>query len=205
MRIGIDFDNTIVCYDGLFHQVCLERALIPPDMPKNKSDTRNYLRKVGKEAEWTLIQGYVYGARMDEAEAFPGVIEFFKFCRDKEVEVCIISHKTRYPFQGEQYDLHAAATSWLKRQDFFATDGVGLRSDQVFFEVTRKAKLSRIEKFGCDYFIDDLPELLCHVEFPKTVRPILFDPNQHYDDSIHYTRAEHWHDIKRIIDSSRHD
>jgi hypothetical protein len=29
MRIGLDFDNTIACYDGVFHAAALERGLIP--------------------------------------------------------------------------------------------------------------------------------------------------------------------------------
>ena len=32
MRIGVDFDNTLVCYDGVFHRAALERGLIPSDL-----------------------------------------------------------------------------------------------------------------------------------------------------------------------------
>lgn len=64
MRLGIDFDNTIVCYDELFHRVALEQGLIPADLPVNKSEVRNHLRRVGKEPLWTEMQGSVYGARM---------------------------------------------------------------------------------------------------------------------------------------------
>ena len=49
LRVGIDFDNTIVCYDEIFHRVALERELIPRDTPKNKESVRDYLRQVGKE------------------------------------------------------------------------------------------------------------------------------------------------------------
>jgi hypothetical protein len=34
------------------------------------------LRALGKEDVWTELQGYVYGARMAEAEAYPGVLDF---------------------------------------------------------------------------------------------------------------------------------
>ena len=37
MRIGIDFDNTIACYDGVFHQAALERGLIPPILPTTRT------------------------------------------------------------------------------------------------------------------------------------------------------------------------
>ena len=78
MRIGVDFDNTIVCYDGLFHRVALEQGLIPASLPANKGGVRDYLRQIGREDDWTAMQGTVYGARMLEASAFPGVLDFFR-------------------------------------------------------------------------------------------------------------------------------
>ena len=109
MHIGVDFDNTIVCYDALFHKVARERNLIPAGVPVNKSDVRNHLRRAGNEAAWTEVQGYVYGARMSEAAPYPGVREFFRACRHAGVRVSIISHKTKHPYLGEKYDLHEAA------------------------------------------------------------------------------------------------
>ena len=38
MRIGIDFDNTIVSYDELFYQIAQEKKLIPAELPVNKVD-----------------------------------------------------------------------------------------------------------------------------------------------------------------------
>jgi len=32
--IGVDFDNTIVCYDALFHRVARERGLAPAEERK---------------------------------------------------------------------------------------------------------------------------------------------------------------------------
>ena len=67
MRIGLDFDNTIVSYDALFHKVARERDCVPAATPVNKVAVRDYLRGVNQEDVWTAMQGYVYGARMDEA------------------------------------------------------------------------------------------------------------------------------------------
>src|SRR5687768_9193602 len=109
MRIGIDFDNTIVSYDALFHKVAREQNLIPEDTPANKVAVRDHLRRIGQEDRWTELQGYVYGARMDEASAYPGAIEFMRACIRAQHVLAVISHKTRFPFLGPQYDLHAAA------------------------------------------------------------------------------------------------
>ena len=45
MVLGLDFDNTIIKYDELFHRVAFEKNLIPADLPKEKNTVRNYLRE----------------------------------------------------------------------------------------------------------------------------------------------------------------
>ncbi len=179
MRIGIDFDNTIVSYDALFHKVARERDLVPSDTPVNKVAVRDHLRRIGQEEHWTEMQGYVYGARMDEALAYEGVIDFIRCAGDKGHTLAIISHKSKHPFLGPQHDLHAAARSWVERY-LFIDNAPLIPSGQVFFELTKETKLNRIGAFGCDVFIDDLPEIFLSEGFPKGVRPILFDPELHH-------------------------
>ena len=59
--IGLDFDNTLVCYDKLFHKTALERGLIDKSIPRNKIAIRDYLRSKDKDEEFTLLQGEIYG------------------------------------------------------------------------------------------------------------------------------------------------
>src|SRR5580704_11104272 len=148
MQIGIDFDNTIVSYDALFHKVCVEQNLIPPSVPPHKSQVRDYLRRIGREDAWTEIQGLVYGARMSEAEMYPGVRDAFLTLHTRSVPVFIISHKTLPPFLGPKYDLHAAARTWLEEQGFFDPRQLGLPRENVFFELTKEAKMQRIASAG---------------------------------------------------------
>jgi len=61
MRIGIDFDNTIACYDGVFHAAALERGLIPADIGRDKNSVRDHLNGAGRNDDFTELQGYVYG------------------------------------------------------------------------------------------------------------------------------------------------
>ncbi|MEW6303821.1 MAG: haloacid dehalogenase-like hydrolase [Verrucomicrobiota bacterium] len=198
MRLGVDFDNTIVCYDSLFHRVCRERGLIPAEIPVNKTDVRNYLRKVGREDDWTEMQGYVYGARMIEADAYPGVTDFFRACKDASIEICIISHKTLHPFRGEPYNLHEAALGWLELNGFFDTKRLGLPRDRVFFELTKQEKLQRIARVNCTHFIDDLPEFLADAEFPAQTQRVLFDPNELYRDAA-FTRVASWAEATKLL------
>lgn len=193
MILGVDFDNTIVAYDALFHRVALERGLIPADLPVNKTAVRDHLRATGREDAWTEMQGEVYGARLDEAEAYPGVLAFFRACRVRAIPVRIISHKTRHPFLGPAHDLHAAARGWLARQGFFdATGGIALAEADAFFELTKTDKLARIASCGCTHFIDDLPELLTEPAFPSGVARFLFDPQALHPDIPGVRRATSW-------------
>ena len=192
MHLGIDFDNTIVCYDALFHRVGVEGGLIPRDLPASKSEIRNYLRQIGCEDDWTVMQGYVYGARMREAKPFSGVLDCLCACHAEGIELSVISHKTRYPYLGERYDLHGAALAWLEQQGFFDPARIGLSRDRTFFELTKEAKLQRIGQCGCTHFIDDLPEFLLEPGFPPGARRILFDPNDHYPDAAQYLRVRGW-------------
>jgi hypothetical protein len=137
------------------------------------------LRQIGKEELWTEMQGYVYGARMDEALAYPGVIEFLSKAAAAGHEVAIVSHKTRNPYLGAQYDLHAAARAWVEKH-LRKNELALVPTTQVFFELTKEEKLARIETFGCDIFIDDLPEILQAKAFPTAARRILFDPERNH-------------------------
>jgi len=179
MRIGVDFDNTLVCYDGVFHRAALERGLIPPDLPSGKNDVRDYLNAAGRGAEFTELQGYVYGARMDLASLYPGVVEFLAAARKGGHALFIVSHKTRRPMRGEPYDLHASARGFLEAQGVVGVGGA-LTPGSVFFEETKELKVARIAALDLDAFIDDLPEILVMPGFPARTAPILFDPDERW-------------------------
>jgi hypothetical protein len=179
MHIGIDFDNTIVSYDALFHKVAREQDLVPPETPLNKVAVRDHLRRVGQEDRWTQMQGYVYGARMDEALAYEGVIDFIRRSKGAGHQITIVSHKTRYPFIGPRYDLHAAAREWIEHHLLWGGQAL-LSSDRVFFELTKEEKLARIGACACEAFIDDLPEILLASDFPSDASKLLFDPEDHH-------------------------
>jgi hypothetical protein len=201
--IGIDFDNTIVCYDEVFGSVALEKGLVPPHAATSKTTIRDHLRSIGQEDRWTELQGTIYGPRMPDARPFPGVIEFFEACRAAGMPVAIISHRTRYPYLGERHDLHAAARDWLARYGFHDPAGIGLPVDRVFFEETKEAKLARIADVGCTHFIDDLPELLAHPLFPANVQRILFDPRSEHLVTPGIDLISSWHAAPALFSASK--
>jgi hypothetical protein len=183
MRIGVDFDNTLVCYDGVFHRAALERELISADLPSGKNDVRDFLNASGRGAEFTKLQGYVYGARMDLAALYPGVRDFFDAARELGQELFVVSHKTRRPLRGEPYDLHASARAFLESQCGVGGSGY-LAPDNIFFEETKELKVARIAALDLDVFIDDLPEILVMPGFPARTAPILFDPEGRFTAGV---------------------
>lgn len=200
MRIGIDFDNTIVSYDALFHRVALERGLIPVDLPPTKLSVRDHLRQTGREDVWTEMQGYVYGARVEEAAAYPGAIDFLTWARAAGLGLVIISHKTRRPFLGHAYDLHEAARGWVRK--FLAVPPQPLIDEaDVYFELTKEDKLARIAALELDCFIDDLPEILLAAEFPARTVGLLFDPDGVLIDNRRIPAFRSWQQLRQHIES----
>lgn len=203
MRIGIDFDNTIACYDGVFHTIALERGLIPSSLATDKTSVRDYLRAQGQDAIFTELQGYVYGPGMAHVSLYPGVADALRGFVAAGHAICLISHKTRTPFVGPQHDLHDWAWRFLKAQNLVDAPDAPFQSADIHFELTRDSKLARIAASDCALFIDDLPEVLAAPGFPASTRGILFDPENNYPDGTWQghtlERCTDWTSIRRLV------
>jgi len=177
LRIGIDFDNTIVCYDEVFVRIARAEGLIPGDLKGGKAEVRDFLRKLsGGEEKWQRLQGRVYGDQMDSASLFEGAARFLTRCRERgDARVFIVSHKTEFGhFDARGINLRDAARAWMMRHRFFDKDGFNLPGDALYFEPTRDDKIERIARLDCTHFIDDLEEVLEDSRFPAATRRILF-------------------------------
>jgi len=194
VKVGIDFDNTIVSYDEVFYSVALEQSLIPKILKRSKISVRDYLRSIDKNDIWTELQGYVYGKRMLEADIFPGFLEFLEFAKENEISLSIISHKTVHPYKGKKYNLHNAAREFIAER--LLKNKKDLISERnIFFELTQKNKALRIKKEKCDYFIDDLPEIFLLEDFPNSTIKYLFDPNESTQDYETDHKFSRWNNI----------
>jgi hypothetical protein len=199
MRIGIDFDNTIVSYDALFHQVALEKALIPANLATNKTAVRDHLRVTNREEQWTLMQGEVYGPRMELAIPYAHAIESIAHLKQMGHEIYIVSHKTKHPFMGPAYDLHESARNWISRS-LLHNRAPLIEEHSIFYELTKEEKIKRIGSLNCDAFIDDLPEILSLKGFPTHTTKILFDPErQHSQHRQHFQIVTSWLAVPALI------
>jgi hypothetical protein len=198
MRIGVDFDNTLVCYDGAFAAVGKEAGLLPANFTGGKDAAKRWL--YGERPDgylWERLQGLVYGRRIDHAEIYEGAAEFFRRCRERNGwKVYVVSHKTILAHHDPlRTDLRESALGWMGRQGFFAKDGFGLDASQVFFEDTRDAKVRRIGELDCQIFIDDLPEVLGHAAMPAGCRKILFST----EHAGPFERAANWTEVSAAV------
>jgi hypothetical protein len=198
MRIGIDFDNTIACYDGVFHAAALERGLIPSDLGRDKNSVRDHLNGSGRKDDFTELQGYVYGARMDLVSPYPGFADFVATARKAGHDLFIVSHKTKHPILGPKHDMHAAARGFLTDRGLMGSEAAQIAPENVFFELTKDEKVARARALGCEAFVDDLPEILNMPGFPDGMRKILFDPENQFagtKDVQAFGRCASWTEI----------
>ena len=200
MRVGLDFDNTLAEYDQLFAALAVETGLFDIAPTGGKRVIRDQLQAwPNGELDWRRLQAMAYGLRLEEARMFEGVAEFLGACRQDNVDVVIVSHKTRYPACKEfRTDMRQAALDWMHKRGFFATDGFSLKRGDVHFADSRSEKVSRIAELGCDVFVDDLEEVFIEAGFPVATRKVLFSPHQAHTD-LPVTLCRHWKEIADVI------
>ncbi|MDP6564720.1 MAG: hypothetical protein QF578_07845 [Alphaproteobacteria bacterium] len=205
MRIGIDFDNTIAGYDALFVSLAEEQGLFAR-APAGKTELRDALRRrPDGEMAWRRLQAMAYGPRMAAAALLDGADDFIRACHADGHRVRIVSHKTRFAnYASDGTDLRQAATAWLDEQGFFDAGDLGLRPDDVFFEDTRAAKVDRIHDLGCDWFIDDLPEVFAEPGYPAATRAVLYDPHATAAADAAILHCRHWHEIGEHLLGAAH-
>jgi len=198
VRIGIDFDNTIICYDKVFAAAARQRGLVPDEWMGSKTDVREYLRsKPDGELTWQGLQGWVYGKGLGGAEIFPGVTDFLDACRRNGAGVCIVSHKTRFGHQdADRTDLRAAARDWLGATGLIGAESSAIAVNDVYFEDTQAAKVERLASLDLDVFIDDLVDVFEQPHFPRGIRSILFASDARPGP---YKAIASWAEIQREV------
>ena len=179
MRIGIDFDNTIACYDRSFLEVA---AIMGFDLAEGANSKlaikQHILERKGGDSDWQRLQGQVYGKHMLRAEIFPGFLEFLYLCRARGHRVFVVSHKSEFGhFDAERILLRDQALKWMVNNRLFEGDTPLVATEDVYFEPTREAKVARIGMLQCTHFIDDLPEVFQERGFPEATKKILFAPS----------------------------
>jgi len=201
MKIGIDFDNTIIDYDGVFTDLVNELGWLDLKIKHNKQQIRDLLRKTADgESRWVKLQSLAYGKHIHQAEIFDGVFEFLKSCLEYQIPVFVISHKTQFVEQlEEKIDAREEAMAWLRNNGFFDQNRTGLNEGKVFFLPSRAKKIECIRELQLTHFIDDLKEVLEDPSFPKNVSKVLFSRNDTPSVTNGMIVLNSWQAIKNVL------
>ena len=193
--LGLDFDNTLVRYDELFHKLAVEKGLVHESTPVDKVEIRQLIKRKGKEEEFTLMQGEVYGPRILEAPPAEGMLRALQTLKKKNMKMILVSHKTKTPYKGPAYNLRESAMSWLDKHGFFDQDGLGWTEENIFFEDSIDKKIDRIKYASCKYFVDDLPKVI--ELLPRTTLGIYYCPTSKEETS--YCTMRNWSEAEGLI------
>ena len=195
MLIGLDFDNTIACYDGVFSSEAKIKGFVQNEWKGTKQDLKLLLNALDDgQIIWQAMQGQVYGPSMHKATLFPGVARFLLRCKLQGHKVFIVSHKTKYGhFDKTKTLLREAALNWMDSKGFFEDSKFAINRKNIFFANTQKEKIEKIKSLNLDVFVDDLEEIFLHYDFPK-IKKILFSNSSSHGH--HVELCNNWTDIE---------
>ena len=203
-RIGIDFDNTIACYDQAFNDVASLLGLKSDDQPASKIDVKTLvLKRVNGDLDWQRLQGQVYGKYMLLAKVFAGFHEFLYLSKLRGHEVFVVSHKSEFGhFDKEFVPLRDQAFLWLTSNMILQQNEFTLSKENIVFEATREDKVRRIRDLACTHFIDDLPEVFEEPLFPDNVQKIWFCPSGAGEKELAIPAVGSWRELTNELHGS---
>jgi hypothetical protein len=199
MRIGIDLDNTIICYDKAFLKEARKRNIVGQGWDGGKKKLQKFLEDADPSGvTWQGLQGSIYGKSIWNAEIFQGVRRFLWRCKSRGIEVHVVSHKTRFGhFDPDKTPLRDVALKFLNANKLYSDKSPSLL-DSVTCASTLEEKVEHIRQESFDWFIDDLAKVFHNPRFPSSIKTILFSPN----DIMHHDKAltcESWGEIESEI------
>ena len=191
MRIGFDFDNTIVNYDLVFSQIADQLNLEYLDSPKNS--IKNYYEvELGQRNLWKKVQFKVYCELISKIEPSDKFIALLHWLIENKHDIFIVSHKTQnIKINNKNLNLREPAKKWLERNIPI------FNKERIFFESSAIAKIRKIKSLSLDFFVDDLVTILNHRQFPLLTKKILYNRYLLKLNNIYV--ASNWDEVKKLI------
>lgn len=169
-RLGLDLDNTLIDYTASFESLAPHFGITGPQATRD--EIRGQLRRPEGDEEWQRFQSLLYTEGLENALPATGAVELIRGCKSNDIEVFIVSHKTRRgPDRFGARDLRAPALQWLTNHNL--VPGL-IPRDHVFFSDSVDAKIESIAGLRLDVFVDDLPEILSHPRWPSSTLGLRF-------------------------------
>lgn len=193
IKLGIDLDNTIICYDELIYKLAKNKfsKLNLNKNLKSKNIIKSEIINKYNNEEWTKLQGLIFSEKLKYASLFD---DFYNAIEELKnyYDIYIISHKTKYPSIGKKINLRNASKKFLKNNNISYCKNELIKSENIFFANTKKEKIEIIKKNKIDIFIDDLDEILKNL--PKNIYKIHFSKNK-----LQFKNLFTWKKIKNFL------
>jgi len=202
IHIGIDFDHTIVDYNGIFAEKAEYLGFIDNKRELSKNEVKYLLKNsIDGDRKWGILQSEVYSEGICKALPMDGFFNFVKICRVKQIPLTIISHKNKSnPFDLKNRNLQKPALDWMSKHGFFNDLILDFHLDQVFFADTVEEKVKKIKSVNCSHFIDDLMTVLSHPYFPERTCKILYQKNRSLErDNAVLDYSGNWYKITNYL------
>ena len=150
MKVGFDFDNTILNYDKVFAYLSkVEFVMNLKNLIKVKLE--KIINKKG-EKEWMRLQGLMYGKFIFKAEINQGVQNLIYRLLLNNYKVYIVSHKTKYGHFDKLINLRLQALKWLTLNSVINNKQQAIR--KKYFVDSIIDKINKINELKLNYFIE---------------------------------------------------
>lgn len=188
-KVGLDFDNTIICYDDVFHTIALKKGWIKKDFPHSKVLVKEFLVKEDhNDLRWQELQAEAYGEEIFTAHFYPEALQVIKTLKDLGHELHIVSHKSEYSHLRKEVNLRQKALEWMEQNKLLEI----IPPSNVHFAADRNQKVEKIKNLGIDFFLDDLLEVLEHPQFPSSTLRFHFTPGLDVKTKVEFPQINHW-------------
>lgn len=180
-HFGFDLDNTLIDYSFSCREYAEQSGL-----PKVTTigELRELLKAGRDESEtWTSAQSWIYGEGLQYAFISESSINFLKTLVEKGWTASIHSHKTEFgPSAYGRVPFRALMQDWLELsplKHFFDLNS------NVYFYADLDSKILGITVSKLDCYVDDLPRIFRHPEYPRSTRSYLYRSRDEELDWVH--------------------
>lgn len=169
-HFGFDLDNTLIDYSDSCRQYSQQHGL------SEVSSVHELRRLLNSDIEsstaWTSAQSWIYGVGLQYAFISHFAINLLEKLLHKDWQLSIHSHKTKFgPAAHGSVPFRELMIDWLNSselQNFFRIDS------NIFFYDDLDSKVWGIANSDLESYIDDLPKVFKHRNYPRQIRSYLY-------------------------------
>jgi hypothetical protein len=169
-HFGFDLDNTLIDYSDSCRQYSQQHGL------SEVSSVHELRRLLNSDIEsstaWTSAQSWIYGVGLQYAFISHFAINLLEKLLHKDWQLSIHSHKTKFgPAAYGSVPFRELMIDWLNSselQNFFKIDS------NIFFYDDLDSKVWGIANSDLESYIDDLPKVFKHRNYPRQIRSYLY-------------------------------